>query len=69
MSQVRKSRGGRPKSFGEETGRLNLNLPARLIRQIRLQALEQGRTPGEIVAELLHGRLGVGGANGGECFL
>lgn len=49
--------GGRPRSFAEETGRLNLNLPARLIRQIRLQALEQGRTPGEIVAELLDGRL------------
>lgn len=45
--------GGRPRSFLEETGRLNLNLPARLIRQVRLRALEQGRTPGEIIAELL----------------
>ena len=53
-----KSLGGRPRSFSEETGRLNLNLPARLIRRIRLQALEQGRTPGEVVAELLEGSLG-----------
>lgn len=50
--------GGRPRSFSEEAGRLNLNLPARLIRQIRLRALEQGRTPGEIVAELLEASLG-----------
>lgn len=44
-------RGGRPKAFEEEVERLNLMLPKGLVERIRLTALKEKKTPGQVVAE------------------
>jgi hypothetical protein len=43
---------GRSKSF-ENADRLNLLLPAHMVEGIRIRALKERRTPGQLVAELL----------------
>jgi len=54
MSDPAKPRGGRPNAFGDEpTERLNVMLPAGMVRAIRQQALEGSRTPGQVVASKL----------------
>lgn len=54
MSSPEKTRaGGRPKTFQEEAARPNLHLPARLMRAVHLRALDQRKTCGEVVTEIL----------------
>ena len=54
MTASAKPQGGRPNSFGEEPAeRLNVLLPAGLVRAIRQQALERSQTPGQVVAAQL----------------
>ena len=45
--------GGRPKTFDEPTARFNFFLPASLVRSLKMDALDQGKTASEIVAEVL----------------
>ena len=52
---VRVNRGGRPNAFSEPTERLNVLLPAGMVRAIRHQALERSQTPGQVVAAQLGG--------------
>ena len=46
------TRTGRPKSFAE-SDRLNLLLPAYMVEAIKIRALKEKKTPGQLVAELL----------------
>jgi len=55
MSAPVKSQGGRPNAFDEPVERLNVMLPTRLVQAIRQQALDQGKTPGQVLAALLDG--------------
>ncbi len=51
MTLSAKPQGGRPNAFGDEpTERLNVLLPAGMVRAIRQQALERSQTPGQVVA-------------------
>lgn len=50
--QTEESRVGRSKVF-EDADRLNLLLPAYMVEAIRIRALRERRTPGQLVAELL----------------
>lgn len=45
--------GGRPKSYEEPTARLNLLLPASLVRALKIKAMDEEKTPGQIVAAIL----------------
>jgi len=47
------NRGGRPNAFAEPTERLNVLLPAGMVRAIRQQALERSKTPGQVLAAQL----------------
>ena len=47
------NRGGRPTAFPEPTDRLNVLLPAGMVRAIRQEALEQSQPPGQVVATKL----------------
>jgi len=47
------NRGGRPRAFAEPTERLNVLLPAGMVRAIRQQALETLQTPGLVLAAYL----------------
>ena len=54
MSAPVKSQGGRPYAFGDEpTERLNVQMPARLVQAVRQRALDEGKTPGQVLAALL----------------
>lgn len=50
--QAEEPRVGRSKVF-EDGDRLNLLLPAYMVEAIRIRALKERRTPGQLVAELL----------------
>lgn len=50
--QAEEPRVGRSKVF-EDADRLNLLLPAYMVEAIRIRALKEKRTPGQLVAELL----------------
>lgn len=50
-------RGGRPRIFEEPTERLNLMLPASMVRAIKQRALDEKSTPAKVVAEALTGKL------------
>lgn len=47
------TKGGRPKVFEEDTARLNLMLPASLVRAIKIKAMDEQKTPGVVVTEIL----------------
>jgi hypothetical protein len=54
QAQNTEARTGRPRSFeGIESDRLNLLLPAYMVEAIRIRALKEKKTPGELVAEFL----------------
>lgn len=46
-------RGGRPKLFEEDTERLNVMLPASMVRWVKQKALDGHSTPGQILAGLI----------------
>jgi hypothetical protein len=46
-------RGGRPKSFEEETERLNVMLPASMVRFVKQKALDGKETPGQVLAAII----------------
>jgi len=46
-------RGGRPKNFEEETERLNLMLPASMVRWLKGKALDDHLTPGQVIAAII----------------
>ena len=53
-TQSAKSQGGRPYAFGDEpTERLNVMLPAQLVKEIKRQGLDQGKTPGQVLVARL----------------
>jgi len=52
-NRIQVNRGGRPNAFSEPTERLNVLLPAGMVRAIRQQALERSQTPGQVVAAQL----------------
>ena len=45
--------GGRPPAYDEPTARLNLLLPASLVRALKIRAMDEAKTPGQIVAAIL----------------
>ena len=52
IEQGGESRTGRPKAF-DKSDRLNLLLPAHMVEAIKIRALKEKKTPGQLVAELL----------------
>lgn len=50
--QSAEARTGRPRAFAE-SDRLNLLLPAAMVKAIKIRALEEKKTPGQLVAEIL----------------